>query len=116
MKKIKININRAPVSKEEIDSKRNFEHVLKQVMSYSKPFYQTKLFLNSILVILFATVVVYTVVKLEDKVAETKAHENDGYAQISTVKEVGSLDSIQTQEFVVKIDRTQPCTRLKALL
>lgn len=105
MKKIKINIDRASVSKEEIDSKRNFENILKQVMSYKKPFYKTKLFLNSILVILFTTVVVYTVVKLEDKVSETKAHENDGYAQISTVKEVGSIDSLKTQEFVVQIDR-----------
>lgn len=74
-------------------------------MSYSKPFYQTKIFLNSILVILFTTVVVYTVVKLEDKVQEIKKHENDGYAQISTVEEVGSIDSLQVQEFVVQIDR-----------
>ena len=105
MKKIKINIDRAPVSKKEIDSKRNFEHVLKQVMSYSKPFYQTKIFLNSILVILFTTVVVYTVVKLEKEVKKIKEHENDGYTQISTVKEVGSIDSLKTQEFVVQIDR-----------
>ena len=105
MKKIKINIDRAPVSKEEIDGKRNFESILKQVMSYSKPFYQTKLFLNSILVILFTTVVMYTVVKLEKKVQETKEHENDGYAQISTVKEVGSIDSLKTQSYVVQIDR-----------
>ena len=105
MKKIKINIDRTPVSKEEIDSKRNFENILAHVIAYSKPFYQTKLFLNSILVILFITVVVYTVVKLEDKVEETKAHENDGYAQISAVKEVGSVDSLKTQEFVVQIDR-----------
>ena len=105
MKKIKININRAPVSKEEIDTKRNFENILTKVMAYSKPFYQTKLFLNSIFIMLFITVVVYTVVKLEKKVKENKAHENDGYAQIATVKEVGSIDSLQTQEFVVQIDR-----------
>jgi hypothetical protein len=105
MKKIKINIDRAPVSKEEIDSKRNFENILERVMSCSKPFYKTKIFLNSILVILFTTVVVYTVVKLEDKVKDTKAHENDGYAQLSTVKEVGFIDSLRTQEFVVQIDR-----------
>ena len=105
MKKIKININRAPVSKEEIDTKRNFENILTKVMAYSKPFYQTKIFLNSIFIMLFITVVVYTVVKLEKKVEETKAHENDGYAQISTVKEVGSIDSLKTQEFVVQIDR-----------
>lgn len=76
-------------------------------MAYSKPFYQTKLFLNSILVILFATVVVYTVVKLENKVAEAKAHENDGYAQISTVKEVGSRDSLKTQSYVVNIHKDE---------
>ncbi|WP_018342242.1 c-type cytochrome [Cytophaga aurantiaca] len=105
MKKIKINIDRAKVSKEEIDSKRNFENILAKVMSYSKPFYKTKIFLNSILVMLFATVVVYTVSQLEKKVRETKAHENDGYAQISTAKEIGSIDSLKTQEFVVQIDR-----------
>jgi len=105
MKKIKININRAPVSKEEIDSKRNFENILAQVMSYSKPFYQTKLFLNSILVLAFATVVVYTVYKLERETEKAKAHENDGYAAISAVREIGSVDSLETQEFVVQIGR-----------
>lgn len=105
MKKIKINIDRAKVSKEEIDSKRNFDSILKQVMAYSKPFYQTKFFLNSILVVFFTATVVYTVSQLEKKVQETKEHENDGYAQISAVKEVGSIDSLRTQEFVVQIDK-----------
>ncbi|MGN6647835.1 MAG: c-type cytochrome [Cytophaga sp.] len=105
MKKIKINIDRAPVSKEEIESKRNFEQVLKQVMAYSKPFYQTNLFLNSILVILFATVVGYTVVKLNEQVQEEKTQENNGYVQKPTAKRIGLTDSLQTQEFVVQIDR-----------
>jgi hypothetical protein len=105
MKKIKINIDRAKVSKEEIDSKRNFDNILKQVMGYSKPFYKTKLFLNSILVILFTTTVAYTVLQLEKKVREIKEHENDGYAQISAVKEIGSNAALKTQEFVVQIDK-----------
>jgi len=105
MKKIKININRAPVSKEEIDSKRNFENILAQVMSYSKPFYQTKFFLNSILLLAFATVVVYTVYKLERETEKAKAHENDGYAAISAVREIGSVDSLEKQEFVVQVGR-----------
>ncbi len=103
MKKNKLNINRAPVSKEEIESKRNFESVLKQFTAFSNPFYKTKLFLNSLLIVLFATVVVYTVTKLEREVQKAKAHENDGYAQLSDARQIGSIDSLETQEFRVRI-------------
>jgi mono/diheme cytochrome c family protein len=105
MKKIKININRTPVSKEEIESKRNFENVLAEFRSYSKPFYTTKLFLNSLFLVIFAMVTVYTVTKLEREVKKAQEHENDGYVKVSEVKEISSVDSLETQEFVVRIDR-----------
>ncbi len=112
MKKIKINIDRAQVSKEEIESKRNFEQVLQQVLGYSKPFYQTNLFLNSILVILFATAVGYTVVKLNEQVAKEKAQDTVAITEVSATEEIasagmkiGSIDSLQTQEFIVQINK-----------
>ncbi len=105
MKKIKINIDRASVSKEEIAQKRNFGQVLAQVKAFSLPFYKTKLFLMSVVVLVFAGVVWYTVAKLEKEAEESKLHENNRYAQISTVNEIGSIDSLQTQEFVVQINR-----------
>jgi cytochrome c5 len=76
-------------------------------MTNNKPFYQTKLFLNSFLVILFTTIVVYSVLKIEKDVQEENAHENDGYVQMSTVKTIGSRDSLKMQSYVVNIHKDQ---------
>jgi hypothetical protein len=105
MKKIKININRAPVSKEEIESKRNFESVLAGLKAFSKPFYQTRLFLNGLIGIAFTAIILFTFFKLEKEAHHANITVDDGYVILPEAKKISTTDSLQTQEFIVNVHK-----------
>jgi len=100
-KKLKININRAPLSSEEIATKRNFEHVLNQFNMLTKPFYQTTYFRGITFLVVTATIATMVFFMLTKK------------SKIDYNQKILLTDSIPSQEYIINQHRDTVLTTLK---
>ncbi len=93
--KRKINVNRSPISSEEINKHKNFDSVLKTHLKTSKPFFKKPLFLSSVLVATVAVVATFVLLNTN----KTKIDK----PQISTTD-----DSVALEKFY-KTEEAKPC-------